>query len=159
MKKLLAILALCLTLGTTAQAQWYLGGSGSLGYNTDGFQFTLIPRAGYEFNDMFAVEAGLGVYTDFNYAYGSADAWFRFTPWHNDIVYIDLLAGGDIFFNDYIGTSDLGIRPQLRFRIHPSVDFSTWVGLFGASYDYFDGWSPTFLATGISCGVAAVYRF
>lgn len=159
MKKLFAILALCLTIGTAANAQWYLGGTGSLGWNSDYFELSVLPKAGYEFNDMMAVEAGLGFHTDFDYAYGKADAWFRFTPWNNGTVYIDLLAGGELYFSDYADAGRVGVRPQLRFRIHPQVDFGVWAGLFGATYDDLAGWNPAFLVTGTACGVFAFYRF
>lgn len=159
MKKLFAILALCLTISTAANAQWYLGGSGSFGWNGGYFEMSVLPKAGYEFNDMMAVEAGLGFHTSFDFAYGKADAWFRFTPWHNDIVYIDLLAGGELYFTDYEEAALIGVRPQLRFRIHPQVDFGVWAGLFGAGYEAGYGWHPTFLASGTACGVFAFYRF
>lgn len=150
MKKLFAILALCLTIGTAANAQWYLGGSVGIGTADRNFAFTLSPMAGYEFNDMMAVQAGLGVITT-NYfgTHGTAQAWFRFTPWNNGTVYIDLLAGGDLIFDDYADIACIGIRPQLRFRVHPQVDFSATVGLLGTVYNPSYGWA-------FACGVAGL---
>lgn len=183
MKKILMTIMLGLIFNTAAFSQWYLGGTGSLGFNSHYPELSLEPTVGYEFNDKIALQFGAGFLTTFTSIEGTSQLWARYTPWHNDIVYIDLLGGGDIIFGDRISTLNLGIRPQLRFRVHPQVDFSVYAGLFGATYysyyTYVDGqnyqmkryWAPVFGVTGnraddtsnasfgTSLGFSVVYRF
>lgn len=162
MKKIiLVILLTCATFNVFAQKTWFVGGTGLIGYSNDTFLLGIEPEAGYEFTDWFAVGAGVGgsfSYSDGDYAIlGIAETFARFTPWHNDIVYIDLKATGNLGFDSYIQLAQIGIRPGVRFRINDHWEVSADLGLFGASYTGY--WTPSFGITGGAAGIWCAYRF
>ena len=161
MKKIiLVILLTCATFNVFAQKTWFVGGTGLISYSNDTFSLGIEPEVGYEFTDWFAVGAGTGFvfsYDGDGIILGIAETFARFTPWHNDLVYIDLKVGGDLAFDSLIESADIGIRPGVRFRINDHWEVSADLGLFGASYTGY--WTPSFGITGGAAGIWCAYRF
>lgn len=165
MKKitLLMVALTSLTFATTAQERraFFLGGTAAIGYS-DNFEFALEPIFGYEITDWVAIGTGLGLTLIANDQVsaigGIAEPFVRFTPWHNELVYIDLKTTAAFGFNDELLMTQIGIRPSIRFRVNDKCDIAADFGLFGAQCTY-SKWRPIFGITGTSVGLWAAYRF
>ena len=67
--------------------------------------------------------------------FGETGAYVRFTPWHNDVVYIDFKAMGDFGFGkNLLRWAEVGIQPAIRFRLGGRFDLAANLGLLGARY-------------------------
>ena len=60
MKKIFLVLLLAAGFSTNAAAQFFVGGTGGVGYLNDAFRMAVKPMAGYEFDDRWAVGTTLG---------------------------------------------------------------------------------------------------
>lgn len=164
MKKIVVILfaVLCLfTGGVKADAQtWFTGGEFTAVYGGV-FSYKVKPMVGYEFNDKIAVQANLGVsgaHGAVNQTNFIAGAYFRYTPWHNDVLFVDLKLRTEVLTSrGYLG-ADLGIVPELRFRCNPHWDVFAAVGSLGARYDG-GAWSPFVGIISNNTIVGFIYRF
>lgn len=165
MKKFLVLITALLSVTFAANAQergaFFVGGTAGIGYS-DYFEFAVEPVFGYEIRDWVAVGAGLGMTVAANdmasAVAGVAEPFVRFTPWHNDLVYIDLKAAAALGFNSELLTTQIGVRPSIRFRVAPNCDVAADLGLFGAQCNYGD-WRPAIGISGTAVGLWAVYRF
>lgn len=165
MKKFFIVLAAVVSLSLSVKAQdrgsFFVGGTAGIGYSNY-FEFALEPIFGYEIKDWVAVGAGLGMSVaaaDYASAVvGIAEPFVRFTPWHNELVYLDFKATAGFGFNNELQTAQLGVRPGIRFRVTSNCDVAADLGLFGAQYNYGD-WRPAFGISGTAVGLWAVYRF
>lgn len=135
----------------SAFSQWYVGGNLSLMFGKDAYwgpndlviSNSLIPEAGYQITDKWAVGAKLGYsLTSYKHingfttnCFGETGAYVRFTPWHNDVVYIDFKAMGDFGFGkNLLRWAEVGIQPAIRFRLGGRFDLAANLGLLGARY-------------------------
>lgn len=143
------------TVGT--QKSCFIGGTGQICY-AGAFSLTLIPQLGYEFNDRFAVGAGIGVrvITD-AYVNGIFEPFMRVTAWHNDLFYLDFKGVARLFWGSSIETLQVGLRPSLRFRINDHWDLSADIGLLGVQYS--GDWGINVGITGTDVGIWGSYRF
>lgn len=148
---------------TASQAQVFVGGTGRIGYADDIFLFAVVPEVGYEFNEKWAVGAGLGLNmgkdgsnTVFQ---GAAEPFVRFTPWQNKHVAFDVKAMAELGFQDYLVGAEIGLRPSVRFFLNQHLDVTVDFGIIGASTDG-DVWSPAVLFTGMNVPqVGIAYKF
>lgn len=160
-KTIVFVLMSFATFFTSAQNNWFVGGTGSIGYMNN-FTFTLEPQFGYEFSDRFAMGTGIGLAMADNgntVVIGIAEPFLRFCIWHNERIFIDLKATGGLGFTDELLLCQVGIRPCLRFRVNEHWDISADMGLLGAQYTYSDGWRPSFGLSATSVGLWFAYRF
>lgn len=154
------IAALLLLLGSsTASAQgWHVGG-GLTSLNVNAFSYDVSALGGYEFNDRIAIQASIGVTGVNDYANYTTGAYFRYTPWHNDVVYLDLRFRTYILTDFYdIEGADIGITPMLRFRFSPHWDFFATVGSLGARYQGYE-WYPCIGLANTNTDIGIIYRF
>lgn len=151
------LFALCVS---SAQKTWFVGGTGSIAYSNS-FGFSFEPLFGYEFTYRWAIGSGIGLaLVSDNYdseVFGVAEPFIRFCAWHNEHVFFDLKATAGFGFDYELLICKLGIRPSLRCRLNEHWEMAADLGLFGANYDYFDGWRPAFGLT--SAGLWFAYRF
>lgn len=165
MKKLILLLTTMVAFATTGKAQergtFFVGGTAGIGYS-DYFEFNLEPVFGYEIKDWVAVGTGIGMTVAAadvaSTVIGIAEPFVRFTPWHNDLVYIDLKTTASLGFTNELLLAQIGVRPGIRFRVTPHCDVAADLGLFGAQYNYGD-WRPVFGINGTSVGLWVAYRF
>ena len=107
MKKFFVLLAAVASLSLSVKAQnrgsFFVGGTAGIGYS-DYFEFALEPIFGYEIKDWIAVGTGLGMNVVAGGGaaiLGVAEPFIRFTPWHNDLVYLDLKKQDSYLITNY----------------------------------------------------------
>lgn len=154
------ILLLCAT-NASAQRR-YAGGSFTAFYSTH-FDYSTHLHCGYEVNERWAAGGTLGVdlstYSRYTTTSGIIGGYVRYTPWHNDILWLDIKCKAEMSLRKGgIGSADLGFTGGLRFRLSPHWDVYTDIACLGARYVY-DYWSPLIGITGSGCSVGALYRF
>lgn len=158
---LMAVVAMAMSVNAQERGSFFLGGTAGLGY-TDHFEIALEPIIGYEIKDWIAIGSGIGMTVAAekrnSIVLGVAEPFVRFTPWHNDIVYLDLKATAGFAFTDELITTQIGVRPGIRFRVTPHCDIAADLGLFGAQCTYGE-WTPAIGISGTAVGLWAVYRF
>lgn len=140
MKKVILVFAM-LVASLPAFCQLYVGGQASAMGGKHSVTSSLIPEVGYQLTDKWAVggQAGFSVnglkeYDEAKmdvFALGILGAYARFTPWHNDIVYLDLKGVANFEFADYLGSFSVGVQPAVRFRIADKFDLAANLGLVG----------------------------
>lgn len=172
-KVVIFVLFTVLSVQITAQEKsWFIGGNVGA-TNSQSFLMNLKPSVGYAVNDWFAVGVDLGIGINFTRYdsswYGLSGLSLRFTPWHNDVIYIDLKPKFDMQYARSFGINNmtLGVSPSLRFCVVEHWEIATDFGLFGADYSWQynrnDGtskraWSPSiFVNTGAQLSV--FYKF
>ena len=162
MKKFLLPLLLLFAVSTVqGQKTWFVGGTAEISY-VDQFAFGFEPQFGYEFTDRWAVGSGIGLAlasNGYTTICGVAEPFVRFCAWHNELVYIDLKATAALGFDDILEICQIGIRPSLRFRINDHWDIAADIGMFGAQYTDWNGWTPAFGISAASAGLWVAYRF
>lgn len=161
MKRLIGItiIAFSLLSGNRAEAQaWHVGGDFTAFY-AGAFRYQVSALGGYEFNDKIAVQASIGVTGIEDYADYLTGAYFRYTPWHNDVLYLDLRFRS-LIMTDFleIEGADIGITPMLRFRCNSHWDLFATVGSIGVRYEGYD-WVPCIGLISSSTDIGVVYRF
>ena len=165
MKKIFVLLAAVASLSLSVKAQnrgsFFVGGTAGIGYS-DCFEFALEPIIGYEIKDWMAVGTGLGMSVaaggGASVVLGVAEPFIRFTPWHNDLVYLDLKTTAGFAFDNQLIFTQIGVRPGIRFRVTPHCDIAADLGLFGAQCTLGD-WSPAIGLDGTSVSLWVAYRF
>lgn len=163
MKHILATILSCSVIlfaaSSTANAQkWHVGGEFTSFY-AGAFKYDITPMGGYEFNDKIAVQAALGVTGVEDISRLFMGAYFRYTPWHNNVFYLDLRFRTEVMHDfDFVDGADIGITPMFRFRCDSHWDFYTSVGSLGIRYQN-DEWTPCIgvITSGVNVGV--IYRF
>lgn len=142
MKKLFFCLIALLTLsgaGNKLGAQTpYIGGS-LTAYYVNSFALSASVLGGYEFNDTWAVGGGLGFDIAPSQA-GQIALYARWTPWHNDFIFMDVkLRTESYFFSDIrFICADAGLVGSLRFRASNHVDIFADIANLGARI--YRGW-------------------
>ena len=157
MKKVMLMLLLFAGFSSNAAAQFFVGGTGGVGYLNDAFRLAVKPMAGYEFNDRWAVGTSLGLSLADSEVAGVANPFVRFTCWDNGRLYIDAMAHSDMIFQSELLGANIGISPALRYSFGSHWQIMGEVGLIGAQYDGLD-WYPAFAFTA-STEVGVIYRF
>ena len=160
MKKKFLVLLLVAGFSTNAAAQFFVGGTGGVGYLNDAFRMAVKPMAGYEFDDRWAVGTTLGfslVTHNGSEVFGVADPFVRFTCWNNSKLFVDLVAHSEMLFQSELYTANVGISPALRYSISSHWQLTGQAGIVGAQYDGAD-WYPAFGFTA-STEVGVIYRF
>ena len=162
MKKILIsfFIFLACTFSAKAQGGGFTGGSFTL-FMSDHLMTQVTAHGGYAFNDKLAAYAGIGfaaVYDGEWGAAGSSEIGLRWTPWHGDVLYLDLKPRVSMTFTDRIDVMDVGIIPSLRFRVSPHWDFFADFGSIGARY-YYGIWVPFVGVTSVHASLGVNYRF
>lgn len=146
MKKILAIFVSLLALSSITQAQsgGFIGGGISSAYSGK-FSYQTTIHGGYAFNDKIAIMAMGGIAAAVTegdgIVLGETGAYVRFTPWHNDFLFIDIKSRVELVFSDEIEGIDVGVVPSLRFRLSPTIELFTDVAFAGVRYIY-GYWMP-----------------
>lgn len=163
MKKILAIFISLLAISSLAKAQpgGFIGGGITVFY-AGTFTYQTTVHGGYAFNDKFAVMAMGGIAASVDegdgYVVGETGAYVRFTPWHNDVLYIDIKPRVELAFSSEIEAVDIGIVPSLRFRVSPKFEIYTDVASLGARYTGYS-WKPCVGITNVGATVGVNYLF
>ena len=162
MKKIFLLVSLLLTINASpAQKTWFVSGTTIISY-LDNFTFGIEPQFGCELSERWAIGTGVGftlVTDDLTYVLGIAEPYIRFCAWHNERVFFDLKATAGFGFDKVLELCQVGIRPSLRFRLNEHWDMSADLGLFGAQFNYYEGWRPAFGINAASAGLWFAYRF
>ncbi len=163
MKKTFLLFFFVLAMLTSfAQRTFFVGGTAEISYAGQ-FNLGLEPQVGYEITDRWAVGTGIGLTLASSGGYtavlGVAEPFIRFCAWHNDRFFVDLKAIGGFIFDDELEICQVGLRPSLRFRINDHWDMSADIGLLGAQYVNYVGWTPAFGLSSASAGLWFAYRF
>ena len=111
MKKIVMMMLVLASMSVKVNAQWFVSGNAGIGYLADRFQMKLLPAAGYEFNDRWAVGFGLGMGVQRDYVFGIVAPYVRFNCWNNGKLFVDVKANGP-FYNGKIETEDGVINPS-----------------------------------------------
>ena len=158
MKKTIVILVFLLSCSFIGKAQaGFIGGGFTLFYS-DGLLYQTTIHGGYEFNDKMAVMAMTGIAYGYGSVVGEVGTYFRFTPWHNNIFFLDIKPTVEMAFSDYISALDIGVIPSMRFRCSEHWEVFTDIGAVGVRY--LDGdWMPRIGVTNMTATVGASYRF
>jgi len=161
MRKIIFI-AVCLlsfiSFNNKANAQgWTLGGGITILAAEDYAFVGLKVYGGYEFNDKWAI----GLMTGFDAGTETGNAIFganvRFTPWHNDLLYIDIKGTSDLEFGDG-DILKIGAVPSLRFRVAPKWEVFTDIGYLGVRGHLGGSFFPYALVTATPT-MGVTYRF
>ena len=156
---LIALLALS-GAGNKLGAQTpYVGGS-LTAYYANAFSLSVTALGGYEFNDTWAVGGGLGVDISPSQA-GQLALYARWTPWHNDSVFLDVKARTEGYFNDSLQfiCADAGLVGSLRFRVGGHVDIFADVANLGARIYRGGDAIPMIGVFGDTARMGILYRF
>lgn len=167
MKKI-AVIAICilalLSAGKASARGRFIGGGLSARwtpelFNSPSLYFTRTEVAGgFEFNERWAT----GLVTGLEYGSSSQavilNAYARYTPWHNDVIYIDAKAVIISLFWDTVNIR-LGLMPSLRFRVAPRWEVFTDVGFFGVDLLDFEASQLSAFITNTGAGVGVYFRF
>lgn len=114
----------------------YVGGAltadYSYGYN---FHCSASVLGGYEFNDRWALGGGIGLGI---YPFGASQLalYARWTPWHNDVLFLDVKLQSEGFFGrgfTFYGL-DAGLVGSLRFRVGDHIDIFADLANLGAQF-------------------------
>lgn len=158
MKKIITILCLALaSLGTTAVAgNWYIGGNVGFMHKSDRDkstnQFSLIPEAGYNFNDTWAFGGTIGytylntnpkgAATDTNLNLFQINPYARWTYFRTSNNLVQLFIDGSVGFgigsteyeNDGTKTAvtyEIGLKPGVAFNITNHFSIVAHIGFLG----------------------------
>jgi hypothetical protein len=147
MKKLILVLAAAI-VAVSASAQVYVGGSASVGRNTDAniTNFSIYPEIGYNLNNQWAIAASVG----YGYKYNSGvktnlvsvNPYVRYS--FAKLGPVNLFLDGSVDY-EYAktktpvlnGTSNdwyVGIKPGFAVPVSDNVAFVAHVGFLGYSY-------------------------
>ena len=130
MKKFITTLALTLCT-ILCNAEVFVGGLFGVSYSEE-LEMTVLPSAGYQFNDYFALGAGVGVMViDDPTPYGVVNPFVSFTPCQNDRVAFDIVVQSEIIFIDGSPLSTSGVAPCLRMKLSDNLELLTDLGIFG----------------------------
>lgn len=147
LKIALAITFLLFAFNPLAKAQsgGFWGGGVTLFYS-GAFTYQTTVHGGYAFNDRFAILAMGGIAAvagdgSGSYVAGLMGAYARYTPWHNDILYIDIKPRVEMAFSRGVDGLDIGIVSSLRFRVLPKFEIYADLASLGARY-VGDSWVP-----------------
>ena len=158
MKRILLVLLVVVGFCVNAHAQFFVSGTASVVYRHENFGMTLLPGFGYEFNDRWAVGAGLGVVYFDEDARGLTNPYVRFNCWNNERVFIDLKGTTEISFAKGDADAFIGLRPSLRYAVNNHLHLSADLGLLGVDIDE-DPAKPAF-GLGLSgIDLTIIYRF
>ena len=163
MKKIVMMLLVLASMSVKVNAQWFVGGTGGVGYFGDHFGLEVAPMAGYEFNDRWAVGlgvgAGFGCHNGDSWGYGIINPYGRFNCWNNEKLFIDVKGMVDARIRDNGGSvTSVGFVPSLRFAINEKWQMSADLGLVGVQIGN-DDVDPVFGFTGTSVGLSVIYKF
>lgn len=158
MKKIVMMLLVLASMSVKVNAQWYVSGVAGLGYWNDSFQMELLPSAGYEINDRWAVACGLGLGVTGGWAYGIIDPYARFNCWNNKRFFVDAKAESEIWFGHGNSSANIGFVPSLRCVVKDHWQVSADVGLIGVQC-FNDEWHPAFGFTSANVKMSLIYKF
>lgn len=120
-------------------------GGGITAFYSGTFSYQTTIHGGYAFNDKIAIMAMGGIAATVNegnsFVLGETGAYVRFTPWHNDYLYIDIKPRVELLFSEEIAAVDIGVVPSLRFRVSPKIEIYTDIASAGVRYMY-GSWIP-----------------
>ena len=161
MKKIVMMLLVLASMSVKVNAQWFVGGSGGIGYFGNHFGLELAPMAGYEINSRWAVGLGLGggvsLSDDGSSGYGILNPYARFNCWNNGKLFVDVKGEFDMRLNSDLITK-IGFTPSLRYAISDHWQLSADVGLVGIWIG--DGeCDPYFGFTGRDVTLNLIYKF
>lgn len=147
------------SFGSKANAQtWTIGGNLTL-KAAEKFSYTRLEvDGGYEFNDRWAVGLKTGFETGTNNGSYILGGNVRFTPWHNDVLYIDIKAVAESMIYDDI-TLNTGIVPSLRFRLAPRWEVYSNFGFLGFRGEPDSRLKPLAIITAFDAGLGVTFRF
>lgn len=167
MKKIVLIIALAVfsLTGRQLRAQTpYVGGSLTLAYS-ERFLFAPNFYGGYEFNDRWAVGGSLGLdASTYGNNHGTIAGFVgvnaRFTPWHNDVLFVDIKWRTEVLLQAKVGiaAADLGFEGSLRFRVSEHIDIFTDFFPVGVRYSP-DKTVPLIGILSSGCSIGMHYRF
>ncbi len=147
------------SFGNKADAQtWTIGGNITL-KTANKYAYTRLEvDGGYEFNDKWAVGLKTGFETGSDTGSFILGGNGRFTPWHNDVLYIDIKAVADLLVYDVVSLNT-GIVPSLRFRVAPRWEVYSDFGFIGLRGQLGYGLSPVAVITALNAGLGVTFRF
>ena len=161
MKKIVMMMLVLASMSVKVNAQWFVGGTGGIGYFGDHFGLELAPQAGYEFNNRWAAGLGVGFGVSFgeddNAGYGILDPFVRFNCWNNSKLFIDLKAEADMRLRSNMITT-VGFVPSLRYAFNDHWQLAVDAGLVGVRI-YNDNCDPYFGFTGRDVTLNLIYKF
>ena len=161
MKKIVMMLLVLASMSVKVNAQWFVGGTGGIGYFGDHFGFEVAPMGGYEFNDRWAVGLGVGfgaAFTDDGgNGYGILNPYGRFNCWNNGKLFVDVKGEIDMRLKRNV-SAYVGFSPSLRYAINEHWQLSADVGRVGANI-YNGGADPYFGVTGRDVNLNLIYKF
>lgn len=152
MKKLILVLAAAI-VAVSASAQVYVGGSASVGRNTDAniTNFSFYPEIGYNLNNQWAVAASLGY--GYKYDDGAKTNLITFNPYVRysfaKLGPVNLFLDGSVDYeyaktktptllNGTVSTDSndwyVGIKPGFAVPVSDNVAFVAHVGFLGYCY-------------------------
>lgn len=181
----MTLFAVVMMAATGAMAQtWYVGGGVNLGLHGNkseyqrgaDFFFGVIPTAGYEFNNKWAIEFGGNIgcnvsggtaYLDGTPMYqsknslvnGGVFAYGRYTAWSNGLLFLDLKFGDEYLGAKNINRDYLVFMPQLRVRVHDHVDLGLTCGRAALGLEFAQNETSFVYDINLNVGLNCVYRF
>lgn len=162
MKKVLVLLIVALSFSFVGKAQTGFVGGGLTLFFSNGLLYMSTIHGGYEFNDKIAVMAMGGIVAigqdRYSHVNGSVGSYFRYTTWHNNVIYLDLKPAIEIAFTDYISVADIAVVPSLRFRCSTHWEVFSDIGAFGVRYMEGD-WMPRIGISSVTAVMGVNYRF
>ncbi|MBQ7572406.1 MAG: hypothetical protein IJT19_09240 [Bacteroidaceae bacterium] len=162
MKKIVMMMLVLASVSVKVNAQWFVGGTGGIGYFGDHFSLELAPQAGYEFNDRWAVGLGLGGNLSINEGLGGyaiIDPYVRFNCWNNGKLFVDVLAEADMRLNSDALVASVGLSPSLRYAFTDHWQAAVAVGLVGVHVGTDNDVDPYFAFTGRGLSLNVIYKF
>ncbi len=160
----ICILLVSFVLNNKAKAQTvYLSNGLQVQWVDKDFVASTAFEVGYEFNEHWAVGAlaALSAQVQNTLIAGmGAGGYIRYTPVHNDVIYLDVKASarGQYYTTDAKNFL-IGLYPSLRFRFAPRWEAFTDIGFFGARYTDAFGWYPLLGFNPQNAVVGITYRF
>jgi hypothetical protein len=131
MKRIVLVLLVLAGFCVNANAQFFATGTLGFNYRNDAFSMKVLPGAGYEFNDRWAVGAEIGVRYAAKHARGLINPYLRFNFWNNEKVFLDLKAASDIDFGKHYTNVFAGLKPSLRYAVNDQLQLAVDMGALG----------------------------
>lgn len=158
MKKFLLLIAMSAMVWTAKSQTIFAGGAVGVSCSDEDFQMAILPEVGYEFNDKLAVGGGVGYEYLYEESFMVINPYVRYTPWHNDRLFLDVKLQSQWYFCDEEGFNITGFTPSFRYRLSDKWEVATDLGIFGIQI--WDGEAtPTFALKNCSVNASVLYRF
>lgn len=162
MRKFVLMMLVLASMSVNVKAQWFVGGTGGIGYFGNGFALEAVPQAGYEFNQRWAVGLGLGGAITINEGaggYAVIDPFVRFNCWNNGKFFVDVHAEADMRLNSDDFVSNVGFVPSIRYAFSDHWQAALGVGLVGVRIGSEDSLDPYFGFTARGLTLNVIYKF